>query len=59
MQLNVRNPLVCMVHSVVPELARIDANSGIMAVRDRGIIALLVEAVKELNAKIDKLEGKY
>jgi Chaperone of endosialidase/Collagen triple helix repeat (20 copies) len=47
------------IHSVVPELARIDENSGIMAVRDRGIIALLVEAVKELNAKIDKLEGKY
>jgi hypothetical protein len=46
------------VQAVSPELARVDEQSGIMAVRDRGIIALLVEAVKEQQKQIDELKDE-
>jgi len=41
---------------VVPELVR--ESEGVLSLRDRGIVALLVEAIKELNNKVAYLEEK-
>jgi len=46
------------VQKVLPSIVRED-DKGYLGLRERAIIPLLVEAIKELNAKIDKLEGKY
>jgi hypothetical protein len=45
------------VQEVLPDLVRKNDN-GLLSLRDKGITALLVEAIKELNAKIDRLENK-
>ena len=41
----------------MPELVIID-NKGNQSLNYNGIIGVLVEAIKELNSKVDKLEGK-
>jgi len=46
------------VREIVPTIVREDTE-GYLSIRDRALIPILVEAIKELNAKIDKLEGKY
>jgi hypothetical protein len=46
------------VREVLPDLVR-EGEDGYLGLRERAIIPLLVEAIKELNVKIDKLEGKY
>jgi hypothetical protein len=45
------------VQEVLPDLVRAD-ESGYLGLRERALIPLLVEAIKELNKKIEKLEGK-
>lgn len=44
------------VQEVIPELVR-EGGDGYLAIRDRGIIALLVEAIKELQTQVDELKG--
>ena len=47
------------VQQVVPTLVATDQDEEqTMTVRDRGLIALLIESVKELTAKVEKLEEK-
>jgi hypothetical protein len=45
------------VREVLPDLVR-EGEDGYLGLRERAIVPLLVEAIKELNAKIEKLEGK-
>jgi hypothetical protein len=43
------------VQQVMPEIVRED-NNGYLSIRERAIVPLLVEAIKELNKKIERLE---
>jgi len=45
------------VQEVLPELVRKNDN-GLLSLRDKGIIPLLVEAIKELKAEINELKNK-
>lgn len=45
------------VREVLPDLVR-ESEDGYLGLRERAIVPLLVEAIKELNKKIEKLEGK-
>jgi hypothetical protein len=45
------------VQEVLPDLVR-EGEDGYLGIRDRAIIPLLVEAIKELNKKIETLEGE-
>lgn len=45
------------VREVLPEVV-IEKDTGYLGVRYEQIIPLLIEAIKELNAKVDRLEGK-
>jgi hypothetical protein len=45
------------VQEVLPDLVRKNDN-GLLSLRDKGITALLVEAIKELKAEIDTLKNK-
>lgn len=45
------------VQAIIPEIVRQNEN-GKLSIRDRALFPLLVEAIKELNAKIDKLEQR-
>jgi hypothetical protein len=44
------------VREIVPDLVREDPNEGHLSLRDRGLTALLVEAIKELTQRIEELE---
>ena len=46
------------VQKVLPDLVRENDNNR-LSLRDKGIISVLVEAVKELSAKVEALENKY
>ena len=43
------------VQEVVPELVR-EGEDGTLSLRDRGLVAILIEAIKELNAKVEDLQ---
>jgi hypothetical protein len=45
------------VQEILPDLVRKNDN-GLLSLRDKGITALLVEAIKELKAEIDELKNK-
>ena len=45
------------VQKVLPQLVK-KRNDGHLAVRHERLVGLLIEAIKELNDKIEKLEGK-
>jgi hypothetical protein len=45
------------VQEVIPEMVRKNDN-GLLSLRDKGITALLVEAIKELKAEINELKNK-
>lgn len=42
---------------VLPETVRVDPLGGLMTVNIAGVVGLLVQAVKELRARVDHLEG--
>jgi hypothetical protein len=45
------------VQKVLPGLVRKNDN-GLLSLRDKGIVPLFVEAIKELTARIEQLENK-
>jgi hypothetical protein len=45
------------VKTVLPDIVR-EGEDGYLGLRERAIIPLLVEAIKELNKKIESLEGE-
>lgn len=45
------------VQEIVPELVRKNDN-GLLSLRDKGITALLVEAIKELKSQNDNLQSR-
>jgi hypothetical protein len=45
------------VQEIIPELVR-QNNNGLLSLRDRGLTALLVEAIKEQQAQIEELKAK-
>ena len=45
------------VQEVLPELVR-ENDNGKLSVRDKGIVPVLVEAIKELEARVKELENK-
>ena len=45
------------VQKVVPELVRKNSN-GLLSMRHQGVIPMLVEAIKELEARVKELENK-
>ena len=46
------------VMQVFPELVEYDANGEVDSVFYQRLVAVLVEAIKELNERVNKLEGK-
>ena len=45
------------VQKVVPELVRKNSN-GLLSMRHQGVVPMLVEAIKELEARVKELENK-
>jgi hypothetical protein len=45
------------VQEVFPELVR-EGEDGFLSLRDRGLVAVLIEAIKELNAKVEDLQNQ-
>jgi hypothetical protein len=45
------------VQEVLPELVR-EGEDGFLSLRDRGLVAVLIEAIKELNAKVEDLQNQ-
>jgi len=45
------------VEAVLPEVVRADADTGQLSVAYGNITGLLIEAVKELSARVAELEG--
>ena len=47
--------LVALIQEVLPELVR-ENEDGKLSLRDKGIVPILVEAIKELKAEIEELK---
>jgi hypothetical protein len=46
------------VQEVIPGIVRRDPVEDYLSIRDRGLMAIMVEAIKELKAEINELKNK-